>query len=130
MDSIAFACAYSYITNKLDYCGQTGAHAAFLDYIQSPSAEKQDSIKQLLSSFFGLRSYLQLIAEANKKDWLDFEVLEAYWLGNSLLENVKHSDFQKTVLSLQNFGLPRALAEKKAKELPAVLLPHHSAHVL
>jgi len=130
MDPLQFASAYSYITNKLDYCGKTGAYAELLDYIRAPSEEKHGHIKQLLSSFYGLRSYLQLIAESNEKDWLDFEVLESYWLGNKLLENVSLSDFQKTILSLQQFGLPRSLAEKKASLLPAGLLPHHSAHVL
>ncbi len=130
MDSLVFACAYSYITNKLDYCGKTGCHAELLDYIQHPCKEKREKIMQLLSSFFGLHSYLQLIAESNEKHWLDFNVLEAYWLGNSLLKSVSQKDFQKTILSLQQFGLPRSLAEKKAAQLPAGLLPHHSAHVL
>ncbi len=130
MDAFAFACAHSYITNKLDYCGKTGCHAELLDYLQHPSEAKREKIMQLLSSFFGLRSYLQLIAKSNEKNWLDFDVLEAYWLGNNLLKSVSQKDFQKTILSLQQFGLPRALAEKKAQGLPAGLLPHHSAHVL
>ncbi len=130
MDAIGFACRYSFITNKLDYCGKTGAFTELLDYIQAPKKEKQEKVCELLSSFFGLHSYLQLIAESNKKNWLDFDVLEAYWLGNNLLENIRHREFQRTILSLQNFGLPRDIAEKKAVFLPRNLLPQHSAHVL
>lgn len=130
MDSLDFACRYSYITNMLDYCGKTGAHEALLDYIKAPAQEKQENIKRLLSSFFGLRSYLELIAKSNSKGWLDFEVLESYWLGNQLLEKTKLGDFRETILSLQGFGLPKQIAEKKSRDLPSALLPHHSAHVL
>ena len=74
--------------------------------------------------------YFELIAKANNKEPFDAEVIEAYWIGNSLLENVPFKEIQKTILSFQKLGLPKSIAEKKAAGLPEEMLPHHSMHVL
>ena len=84
----------------------------------------------MLQKFSALHPYLLLIAEANNLQPFDEQVIEAYWLGNSLLENVPFREMQKTILSLQKHGLPRRIAEKKAANLPEEMLPHHSMHVL
>ena len=74
--------------------------------------------------------YIELIAKANSLELFDPQVIEAYWLGNSLLENVPFNEVQKTILSFQRHGLPRRIAEEKAAKLPDGMLPHHSLHVL
>ena len=86
--------------------------------------------KQQLQKFNALHPYLSLIANANGMQPFDLEVVEAYWLGNRLLENVEHKEIQKTIVCLQKHGLPRRIAERKAAELPESILPHHSMHVL
>ena len=86
-------------------------------------------VKPLLQQFNALFPYLELIARCNSLNPFSGRVVEAYWVGNSLLESVPKRELQKTVLSLQNFGLPRSTAEKKAAELPNGMLPHHSFHV-
>ncbi len=74
--------------------------------------------------------YLHLIASANSLQAFDEQVIEAYWLGNQLLENVSFREMQKIILSFQKHGLPSSIAEKKAANLPEEMLPHHSMHVL
>ncbi|MBN1940741.1 MAG: hypothetical protein JW772_01005 [Candidatus Diapherotrites archaeon] len=130
LDALVFCCKYALITNTLGYCGQENAHSELCDFIRAPSEEKMPRIKELLDTFFGLHSYLELIATENSKQAYDFDVVEAYWIGNSLLENIERREIQKTILSLQNFGLPQKLAEEKASSLPVNMLPHHSLHVL
>jgi len=41
--------------------------------------------------FLGAWPYLSLIAAANARDPLDADVVEAYWVGNRLLDNVPGS---------------------------------------
>ncbi len=124
------ACKYSLIPNELGYCGPEGSFREFLKFIDSPSPEGAEKVKPLLHKFNALFPYLDLIARCNSLTPFHEQVVEAYWIGNSLLESVPKRELQKTVLSFQNLGLPRSIAERKAAELPNDLLPHHSFHVL
>lgn len=128
--ALQFACKYSIVPNELGYCGKENAFLEFRDFIENPSEGKIAKIRELLFSFYGLHSYLELIAKAGNKKIFDFDVLEAYWLGNELLEKPSFSEIRKTILSLQEFGLPKKIAEQKAFSLPEGALPHHSMHVL
>ena len=130
IDALKRACLYSFIPNRLGYCGPLGSWQAFLAFISSPIEEQAPGVKQLLQHFSALHPYLELIARANEKSAFDPEVIDAYWTGSDLLRNVRFREFQKTILSFQRSGLPRSIAEKKAVRLPDGLLPHHSAHVL
>ncbi len=116
--------------NRLGYCGPAESWRTFMRFTQKPTEELAADAKKLLTRFYALYPYLELIARVNSLQPFDAEVVEAYWLGNKLLENVQYSELQKTLLSFQRFGLPRSIAEKKAAELPDALLPHHSSHVL
>ena len=128
--SLSRACKYSLIPNELGYCGPEGSFEEFLKFIKSPSAEGAEKVKPLLKEFNALFPYLELIARCNNLEPFNEQVIEAYWVGNSLLKSVSKRELQKTVLSFQSFGLPRSIAEKKAAELPNSMLPHHSFHVL
>lgn len=128
--ALQFACKYSLITNELGYCGKEKAFLAFEDFLSKPSEKKVPRIKKLLESFYSVDSYLKIIAEANHLEKFDSSVLEAYWLGNELLEKVSFSEIQKTIFGFEKFGLPKKIAEQKANGLPAGILPHHSMHVL
>jgi len=130
VNALRKACLYSEPPNKLGYCGPDQSWKAFEQFLKQPSEQNTAETKELLTGFYGLVAYLDLIASANNRQPFDREVIEAYWLGNSLLENVHYSELQKTILSLQKHGLPRLIAEKKASQLPEEMLPHHSMHVL
>ncbi len=73
---------YAYPPNALGYCGPAGA-----DAMLSPDATGE--IERRARRFEGAWSYLQLIAEGSGiADPLDERVVEAYWLGNDLIDNV------------------------------------------
>lgn len=129
-DALKKACLYSMPPNMLGYCGPEQSWQSFQKFISEPTEENALAAKEKLRNFNALFPYLELIAKANNKEPFDAEVIEAYWLGNKLLENVSHKEIQKTILSFQKFGLPRPIAEKKAAGLPEGMLPHHSMHVL
>lgn len=73
---------YAYPPNELGYCGPDGA-AAML----APGAAAV--IERRARQFEGAWSYLEMIAEsAGIADPLDERVVEAYWVGNDLLDAV------------------------------------------
>lgn len=77
---------YAFGPNRLGYCGPDAIEELFGE---GTSAGDERALRELAASFEGAWPYLMLIAEANgRPDPLDREVVEAYWLGNSLLEQV------------------------------------------
>ena len=125
--SLQFA-KYAFAPNKLRYCGPDGNRDIF-HYCVAQESDK--GLIELLKGFEGAFPYLQLIAKANKiKDPFDEKVVEAYWIGNDLLNNVKTNDFyeqlknrfsKKIDQKMMNWLLPKPAEGAK---------PHHSFHVL
>jgi hypothetical protein len=96
-------------------------------------SEADVGLSDLLSQFETMYPYLRHIATANKiREPLDNRVVEAYWLGNKLLDNVSKKDFYnylvddfrlKDKLDVRSFDLVKDKIGEGA-------LPHHSFHVL
>jgi hypothetical protein len=88
-------------------------------------------LQPLLRQFTGALPYLKLIAHANGiADPFDPRVVEAYWIGNELLEGVEVRQLYDALLERfgkQLQGRTRDLVLGKA---PAGARPHHSFHVL
>lgn len=127
MDGLKLCCQFSYVPNKLRYCGPDKADKVLKDYILFN--KNKDKVRNLLKRFEALYPYLELIAEKNRKRPFDYDVVEAYWLGNDLLENINTDDIKKLIKNMTKRGLPAFIAEKLIKKMPAGLLPHHSFHV-
>ena len=126
----ALTCArYSFAPNYYHYCGpDTGGE--FGAYLKEELADQR--LLDHLSKFETLYPYLKAIAEANGiSDPLDPKVVEAYWVGNSLLEKVTPKALHVALTEKQN--LPKRLTKNEMKWL----LPkidrqarlHHSFHV-
>jgi len=130
INALKKACFYSFPPNKLGYCGPDESWKTFDIFVSGQSNEKSQEVKFLLEKFYGLHNYLEAIARANSLDPFDKEVIEAYWIGNRLLEKVSFEETQNAIISLQKHGLPKKIAEKKAAKLPRGMIPHHSMHVL
>ncbi len=77
---------YAFGPNRLGYCGP--ADAAELFELAVDGRHEAD-LRALARRFDGAWPYLELIARSNgRPDPLDREVVEAYWLGNELLDRV------------------------------------------
>jgi hypothetical protein len=115
--------------NRLQYCGPTGDNRTLFDY--AIEGVTDGGLTPLLRRFTGALPYLQLIARASKiGDPFDPRVVEAYWLGNELLDLVEVRQLYDSLE--QRFGKQltaktRTLVLAKA---PAGARPHHSFHVL
>lgn len=125
---ISLACKYSYVPNKLGYCGPAGANEELLDYIVSGIGES--NVVKLLKRFEGLYPYLKLIAEKNGKMPFDFDVVEAYWIGNELLENISTDDLKNLIVDDFSVYLTKSVAKELADDVPKDAKAHHSFHVL
>jgi hypothetical protein len=77
---------YAYPPNALGHCGPEDSRA-LLEYAAAGVSDGGPA--DLARQFAGAWPYLTLIAAAaGRPDALDAEVVEAYWLGNRLLERV------------------------------------------
>ncbi|WP_020524730.1 DUF6390 family protein [Catelliglobosispora koreensis] len=77
---------YAYPPNALGYCGP-GDSAALLGYAEAGAVDA--GLADLAQRFAGAWPYLSLIGAANHDLYpLDDAVVEAYWLGNPLLERI------------------------------------------
>lgn len=117
---------YAFPPNVRGLCGPDD-HAALGEY--ATAGVTGPGLVSLARGFAGAWPYLQLIAAANRiADPLDRRVVEAYWVGNDLLENVRIADYGAF---LDERFRRRAGSgwERIAAALPLGAVPHHSFHV-
>lgn len=127
MNGIDLALRMSYITNALHFCGPNESNEAFLNYVAGKKDEEK--VRSCLKRFEGLYPYLSAIANKHGKDFLDYDVVEAYWFGNSLLDNFTIEDMKSIIEKLRARGLPKSIAENKIKTLKKGMVPHHNFNV-
>jgi hypothetical protein len=127
MDGTILFARYAFMPNKLSYCGGDDNKALF-DYCVAN--ETDPGLVAILRKFQAAYPYLKLIASSNHiPDPFDHRVVEAYWIGNELLDGVDLAQFYDS------------LRERFAKQLDAKTLgyllskpplgarAHHSFHV-
>lgn len=130
MDGILRCTRYAFGPNRLHYCGpdKNEEIASYMEEgVTDPGLEK------LLSQFEAMYPYLQHIARANAiADPFDSRVVEAYWLGNALLEKVGkpafHDHLVDTLKVKDKLGMHEFSYVEESLRDGAV--PHHSYHVL
>jgi hydrogenase maturation factor len=119
---------YAFMPNRLTYCGGDDNRALF-DYCREGVTDA--GLTQLLRQFTGALPYLKLIARCNMiADPFDRRAVEAYWLGNELLEGVEARALHDSLQ--ERFG--RQMASRDLSlvlgKAPAGARPHHSFHVI
>lgn len=127
MLGLDLAIRFSLVTNERSFCGPQGAAQRFLDHLQGrgdPRALRRD-----FERFEGLYPYLQAIAQKARSDFLDHDVVEAYWIGNQLLEGFADKQIAAIIRHLGRRGLPAFLVEELIDELPPGFIPHHNFNV-
>lgn len=118
---------YGFMPNRLEYCG-TDDHAALVDYWNAGQTDV--GLRQLLRTFTGALPYLKLIAHANGiADPFDRRVVEAYWVGNTLLDTVDVRQFYDHLTERFSKQLQGKTREYVVGKLPLGARPHHDFHV-
>jgi hypothetical protein len=118
---------YAYAPNRLGYCGPAD-HEALFGYLAENRVD--EGLTRLSEQFAGAYPYLRLIAEANGiGDPFDRGVVEAYWVGNRMLERVGAASLFS---SLRERFRPRMDARAFSwltGSLGDGTRPHHNFHV-
>lgn len=118
---------YAYPPNALGYCGDD-APATLLDYASEGACDP--GLAELARGFEGAWPYLELIAgAAGLDDPLAPAVVEAYWLGNPLLDRVSREDLARHLDERFRRRAGRSWDHLRST-LPRGALPHHNFHVL
>ena len=117
---------YAYPPNALGYCGADDART-LLEY--GDAGVSDGGLAGLARTFDGAWPYLTLIAGANGiRDPLDPRVVEAYWVGNELLDRVRPADLSRHVDERFRGRIGRA-REHVLDAVAAGAVPHHCFHV-
>jgi len=121
---------YSFGPNRLHYCGPD-ANRELRDLIES--GESNIGLSHLLKQFKTLFPYLRHIAKANNiSDPFDARVVEAYWLGNGLLENIEKNTLYRFLVD--DLKVKDKLKSREFSWLEEKIkrgaVPHHSFHIL
>lgn len=117
---------FAYPPNELGYCGPADSRA-LLHYGSAGFVDP--GLAQLARGFSGAWPYLELIAHATGiPDPLDRRVVEAYWLGNQLLDRVDMTLFGKSLLDRFRRRAGSYWGHL-SEAIPAGAVPHHSFHV-
>jgi hypothetical protein len=82
---------YAQPPNLLGYCGPSETHG--VTAIANGITPASEEISRLALEFQGAWPYLELIGGRSSRDPLDPVVVEAYWLGNSLLQGINLLDW-------------------------------------
>jgi hypothetical protein len=117
---------YAYPPNELGYCGPADAPGL----LRAVSRGGGVDLVERARDFDGAWAYLEILAEAaGVDDPLDPRVVEAYWVGNDLLEQVDRVRFERHVRArfhAQVMGRWRSLHTAGVAGHPRA---HHSFHV-
>ncbi len=80
---------YAYPPNELGYCGPAGAG----EFMGITAVDAEAEVRRRARQFEGAWHYLEVIAaSAGIEDPLDDRVVEAYWVGNELLDKLDPHD--------------------------------------
>lgn len=129
IDGVLRCSRYAFGPNRLHYCGPD-ANQEILSYIKD--GVRDHGIEALLQQFRTMYPYLCYIARANKiNDPFDKRVIEAYWLGNELLERIEKQSFYRHLQ--EDHKIKSRIGSKLfnilTQKISGGALPHHSFHV-
>lgn len=130
MDGLLRCSRYAFGPNRLHYCGPD-ATGEILSYLNEGITDP--NLSTILSHFQTLYPYLKHIAEVNHlRNPFDERVVEAYWIGNSLLDNIPKQKFFKHLI--EDHRLKKRLKDRDFMHLidkiPQGAMPYHAFHVL
>lgn len=118
---------YAYAPNERGTCGPAD-HREVLEYGAHGVADP--GLAQLAAAFHGAWPYLELLAgAAGIADPLDYRVVEAYWVGNALLDRIDRAAVAESVRQRFKARVGSEWASL-AETVTAGGIPHHSYHVL
>lgn len=128
MNGIILHTKYCFMPNKLGGCGVQGKSVDLLEYGATGKVDR--GLSEILKTFEAAYPYLLFIARANNiMDPFDKRVVEAYWIGNELLERIDKKLFYDWCYNRYGKTTDKRLIKILVGKVPMGALPHHSFHV-
>lgn len=134
MNGLKKGILYSLKPHELKLCGPRcvpDSQGILRRYVLGENIPER-TVRKLLNEFHGASDYYRLIARTNDiKDFFDKKVVEAYWLGNRLLDRVSADAIKRMIMT--DFVKPEFLTKNQAQKIidkiPPDVAAHHSFHV-
>ena len=119
-------CRFAFPPNVLGYCGPSDT--GLVGELLRAGDEALVEMRHVAAEFAGAWPYLELISDSAGGDPLDYRVVEAYWLGNAILERI---DLHTMGNSIADRFRAQAGPEWEmiARTLGTPARPTHSFHV-
>ncbi len=128
-DGLLRCTRYAFGPNRLHYCGPDASQELHA-YLDEEVADL--GLTKLLKGFATMYPYLRFIARANRiRDPFDIRVVEAYWIGNALLDRVQVGAFYRHLQDEQRLKARMGweFVEQLGGKIVRGAVPHHSFHV-
>ncbi len=125
--ALQLASRFSLPPNSLGYCGHNTAPEKFNSCVINGNCA---GVEEELEKFIVLHPYLKTIAELTGKSKFDHEVIEAYTIGNSLLDKIPENGYAKLLDNFLEQGVPDFFVEQLRTEIPKKFIPTHLFQVL
>jgi hypothetical protein len=123
---LLFHAKHAFMPNSLGYCGPDD-RGRILQLLEQGKAG--EGLLDTLKGFEAAYPFLTLIARSTGKEVFDPAVPEAYWIGNSLLNHVPHSEFYG-FSHRELKGKDPMKVKNLFRNLDGSAPPHHTFYVL
>lgn len=121
------AARHSFMPNRLGYCGPDENEVLFDALVNNKPT------RQLIAALQGFQAaypYLRFIAHSQGiEDPLDYRAVEAYWIGNDLLQNIAPNEFYDHLRERFHKKFPKEHIKQLLQTQPFAAFPHHALHV-
>jgi hypothetical protein len=125
--ALKLACQFALPPNSLGYCGSKTGTQKLKNCRDGKSCA---GVEKELKKFIVLWPYLKTIAEITKKSPFDYEVVEAYCLGNDLLKKVELKHYSLLLKNFKKQGVPNWLVKELKNNPLKKFIPTHAFQVL
>lgn len=125
--ALKLASLFSYSPNHKGYCGRSSAGDAFSRCITVGVCA---GVPEELTHFIVLYPYLKTIGTLTGLSPFDYKVVEAYWIGNELLDKIPASAYQILLKEFKKQGVPPWLIDSLKGKQPKKFIPNHLFQVL
>jgi len=127
LDGAILAARHSFMPNRLGYCGPD-ENDVLLDACLNnrPSNRLLNALKGFQAAY----PYLKFIAQSQGFDSpFDYRAVEAYWIGNDVLQNIAPNEFYDHLRERFAKKFPKEHVKKLFETKPFATFPHHALHV-
>ena len=127
---------HAFPPNTLGYCGPD-VRGKISEYLHGSS--DGESLLSILTKFEAAYPFVKMIAKSTGRNPFDYEVTEAYWIGNSLLDLVEPQNFfefsygdltKSRQMASKRDGIRKAEVKSLFKRVGEIARPHHTFYVL